>query len=149
MARRTYGLSAAEKRMLGLVSVPRAKSGNGTRRALYKRLVAAWEKQYRSGGDNSDAIHAAGTGLINLGFESDVDKAMNEALEKSRAPKRVRKPRQAGGYVPCACRDCMEIAISGGKGKSFCSGCRDAGCPDYQGQPGMSQECQRADAYGG
>jgi hypothetical protein len=64
---------------------------------------------------------------------------------------RARKPSGGGsGYVQCACRDCMEIAISsGGKKRAFCSGCRDAGCPDYQGQPGMSQECQRPDAYGG
>lgn len=53
-----------------------------------------------------------------------------------------------GGYVPCACRDCMEPAI-GIRGKAFCLGCSDAGCPDYQGKRGMSQECQRPDAYGG
>jgi hypothetical protein len=50
------------------------------------------------------------------------------------------------GYTNCACRDCFEIAI-GDAGKAFCHGCVEAGCPDYQGQPGMSQECQRDDAY--
>lgn len=29
----------------------------------------------------------------------------------------------------------------------YCRGCIEAGCPDYQGQPRMSQECQRTDAY--
>ena len=51
----------------------------------------------------------------------------------------------SGGYTACACRDCFEIAI-GEPGEAFCSCCEDAGCPDYQGQPGMSQECQRPDA---
>jgi len=66
----------------------------------------------------------------------------------------IRTPRaqrnlKGQGYVNCACRDCMEITVAGKGKKHYCSGCRDAGCPDYQGQPGMSQECQRADAYGG
>ena len=50
------------------------------------------------------------------------------------------------GYRDCACRDCFEIVI-GGPG-TYCEGCVQAGCPDYQGQPGMSQECQCEDAYG-
>jgi hypothetical protein len=47
------------------------------------------------------------------------------------------------GYVHCACRDCFEIAIASGEEETaFCDECETAGCPDYQGQPGMSQECQ-------
>lgn len=46
------------------------------------------------------------------------------------------------GYRPCACRDCMEIAIG-----SYCHECEDAGCSDYQGVEGMSQECQSEHAY--
>lgn len=54
------------------------------------------------------------------------------------------------GYVPCKCRDCMEIAITGsGEASAYCNACALAGCPDYQGQPGMSQECQAPTAYGG
>lgn len=59
-----------------------------------------------------------------------------------------------GGYVACACRDCFEVTIapshwSDEPPKSvFCNECADAGCPDYQDQPGMRQECQRSDAYG-
>ncbi len=49
-------------------------------------------------------------------------------------------------YCPCACRDCVEIAI--GKPGSYCHGCDDAGCPGYQGRPGMSQECQATDDPG-
>ena len=45
------------------------------------------------------------------------------------------------GYTSCACRDCMEIAI-GEPGEAYCGDCEDAGCADYQGVPGMSQECQ-------
>jgi hypothetical protein len=70
-----------------------------------------------------------------------------ETLRKMHGGKR-RKPKKAGsGYRPCACRDCMEIAI-GGPG-AYCHECVAAGCPDYQGQPGMSQECQAMKAYGG
>lgn len=52
------------------------------------------------------------------------------------------------GYTPCACRDCKEIAI-GEPGKAYCHECEDAGCPDYQGVEGMSQECQREYDIGG
>jgi hypothetical protein len=59
-----------------------------------------------------------------------------------------KKPPQSG-YVPCACRDCMEVAIEGpGEQKAYCAACEAAGCPDYQGVPGMSQECQAPGAYG-
>ncbi len=51
------------------------------------------------------------------------------------------------GYRDCACRDCFNVAI--GHRGAFCDGCVNAGCPDYQGERGMSQECQRPDAYGG
>lgn len=47
------------------------------------------------------------------------------------------------GYTYCQCRDCFEIVIDGG----FCDECVEAGCPDYQNVPGMSQECLRSDAY--
>jgi hypothetical protein len=50
------------------------------------------------------------------------------------------------GYRPCACRDCFEIAI--GEPGAYCHECDDAGCPGYQGQPGMSQECQAPSTYG-
>lgn len=51
------------------------------------------------------------------------------------------KVKRESGYVSCACRDCPEIAI--GIPGDFCWACIKGGCPDYQGQPGMSQECQR------
>lgn len=51
------------------------------------------------------------------------------------------------GYQHCACRDCFDLAI--GVPGAFCWACKEAGCPDYQGQEGMSQECQRDDAYSG
>ena len=44
------------------------------------------------------------------------------------------------GYRPCACRDCMEIAI-GGRG-AMCHECEDAGCNG-------DRECLAAGAYGG
>jgi hypothetical protein len=60
-----------------------------------------------------------------------------------------KKPIQSG-YVPCACRDCMEVAIQGpGEAKAYCAACEAAGCPDCQGVPGMSRECQAPGAYGG
>lgn len=42
----------------------------------------------------------------------------------------------------------METAI-GVPGEAFCHECEEAGCPDYQGVSGMSQECQAPGAYGG
>jgi hypothetical protein len=54
------------------------------------------------------------------------------------------------GYVPCACRDCMEVAIQGSaREPAYCVACEAAGCPDHQGVPGMSQECGAPGAYGG
>ena len=53
------------------------------------------------------------------------------------------------GYVPCDCRDCMEIAIQDPREKTaYCHDCEAAGCPEYQGVPGMSQACQAPGAYG-
>jgi len=46
------------------------------------------------------------------------------------------------GYKPCDCRDCMEIAVG-----PYCLECEEAGCPDFQGVEGMSQECQCKSAY--
>jgi hypothetical protein len=46
------------------------------------------------------------------------------------------------GYVSCKCRDCLEIAIASDNEGAYCHECEDAGCPDYQGVDGMSQECQ-------
>lgn len=53
------------------------------------------------------------------------------------------------GYTYCACRDCFEIVVSDNAVyPDFCDDCKRAGCPDYQGVKGMSQECQRLSAYG-
>ena len=49
------------------------------------------------------------------------------------------------GYQDCACRDCFELVVA--HPGAFCEGCIEAGCPDYQGQEGMSQECQAPHAY--
>jgi len=50
------------------------------------------------------------------------------------------------GYQNCACRDCFNLVV--GYPGAFCDECIKAGCPDYQGQEGFSQECQKEDAYG-
>lgn len=54
------------------------------------------------------------------------------------------------GYTPCACRDCMDIAMGG-----MCLLCEEAGCEpyapdsaDYNALPSHMRECQRDDAYG-
>jgi hypothetical protein len=53
------------------------------------------------------------------------------------------------GYVYCRCRDCFELAIEPADvAGAYCWACEDAGCPAHQGQPGVSQDCQRPDAYG-
>lgn len=43
-------------------------------------------------------------------------------------------------YVPCLCRDCMEIVLA--TDPAFCHHCEDAGCPG-------DRECQASGAYGG
>jgi len=43
-----------------------------------------------------------------------------------------------GGYVPCACRDCMEIGTAG---EALCHECEAAGCEG-------DTECQAPGAYG-
>lgn len=47
------------------------------------------------------------------------------------------------GYVPCACRDCFEIAI-GEPGEALCFDCEEAGC-----EAGADCECCSEHAYGG
>jgi hypothetical protein len=43
----------------------------------------------------------------------------------------------------------MEVAIQAAEEKrAYCSACVEAGCPDYQGVSGLSQECQAPAAYG-
>ena len=44
------------------------------------------------------------------------------------------------GYVPCACRDCFEIAI-GKLGEAFCHDCETANCE-------TDHECLSPSAYG-
>ena len=52
------------------------------------------------------------------------------------------------GYTHCACRDCFEIVVSNDMANpDFCDECIEAGCSDYQGVEGMSQECQREDIW--
>jgi hypothetical protein len=47
------------------------------------------------------------------------------------------------GYTRCACRDCMDLAISSDTSKpELCLLCKDAGCDDS----GQS-ECAREDGY--
>lgn len=43
------------------------------------------------------------------------------------------------GYVPCACRDCREIAI-GKRGEAVCVECEEAGCE-------LDSECKLPHAY--
>lgn len=52
----------------------------------------------------------------------------------------------SGGYVPCACRDCFEIAIQGDEDEAaLCHECEEAGChaeddPAYD-HPNFNHEC--------
>lgn len=46
------------------------------------------------------------------------------------------------GYIPCACRDCFEIAI-GKIGAALCHECVDAGC-----EANEEAECCAEGAYG-
>jgi len=48
----------------------------------------------------------------------------------------------SSGYVPCGCRDCMEIAVTSG-GPVLCSGCQAWGCA-FGGSDGGS-DCQVPD----
>lgn len=57
------------------------------------------------------------------------------------------------GYTSCACRDCMDPAISADTGiPALCLLCEAADCLPVTGYPysvarGSAYECQRADAY--
>jgi hypothetical protein len=48
-----------------------------------------------------------------------------------------------GGYVPCACRDCFEIAISDKGEPALCHECEEAGC-----ECNAECECSAPGAYG-
>lgn len=57
--------------------------------------------------------------------------------------KRYRLDPHRKGYVPCACRDCFDVAIGDGTERpAYCHDCETAGCEDM----GLS-ECMRTDAY--
>lgn len=60
------------------------------------------------------------------------------------------------GSTPCACRDCMDVAMSGDWTRpEVCEECREAGCLNYTHRPNLDFEggpgfgCQRDDAYEG
>lgn len=56
---------------------------------------------------------------------------------------RVRLVQPTSGYTDCACRDCMEIAISNDtRHPDLCNECEDAGC-DATG----ASECSSPEAY--
>lgn len=66
-------------------------------------------------------------------------------------------PTPQSGYTACACRDCMDTAVSGDTTKpELCGECADEGCnpyppsdADWRAWPVASgYECQRDDAYG-
>lgn len=61
------------------------------------------------------------------------------------------------GYTPCACRDCMDVTVSGDvSNPELCSDCKDAGCEPFPRDDWkarvlatVSFECQRDNAYEG
>lgn len=58
------------------------------------------------------------------------------------------------GYTPCACRDCMDVTVSGDDTQpELCPACQEAECEPLPMQPfpGMLTmfDCQRDDAYNG
>jgi hypothetical protein len=57
----------------------------------------------------------------------------------------IRENRKAAGsgYVACACRDCMETAITSDGKLALCSDCEEAGC-----EAGAEKECCSPHAYG-
>jgi hypothetical protein len=61
----------------------------------------------------------------------------------SAATLRERVAHLRSGYVHCACRDCMNLAISGDGKPALCGECSQCGC-DGDGL----QECQSPTAYG-
>jgi hypothetical protein len=76
------------------------------------------------------------------------------ALRATLAPMaQTEPPAPQSGYTPCACRDCMDTAITSDGKPSLCLLCKDAGCEisygEFMGAGGAhSLECQRDDAYG-
>ncbi len=65
----------------------------------------------------------------------------------------LNKPEPQSGYTPCACRDCMDVAMSSDVTKpELCEACKGADCRDWNSQVGQEHHswftCQRDDAYG-
>lgn len=64
-------------------------------------------------------------------------------------------PQSRSGYAPCACRDCMDVTVSGVTvSPELCSECADAGCVAIAPHNEdvrfcTAYECQRDDAYEG
>lgn len=59
----------------------------------------------------------------------------------------IEPPKPRSGYTHCACRDCMDVTVSGNLARpELCELYQEAGCgdPDATTWP----ECQRDDAYG-
>lgn len=96
----------------------------------YARLLAA----VNAGGE--DAGRAYLSTLVRPG--ADIDAMAATATQVLAA--RTSAPLEPSGYRPCACRDCMEIAI--GEPGAMCHACDDAGCHG-------ERECLAAGAYGG
>lgn len=63
-------------------------------------------------------------------------------------------PAPQGGYTNCACRDCMDTAVSGDVSEpELCGECKRAECVPWPGEIELNEyenyECQREDAYSG
>lgn len=66
------------------------------------------------------------------------------------------KPVPESGYTPCACRDCMDVAVSSDVSKPEpCSACCKAGCEPWKTSDtpevtwyGTTYDCQRDDVCG-
>ena len=60
----------------------------------------------------------------------------------------MKRPKESG-YTPCACRDCMETAISDDMRKpEMCHECQDAGCEHDSECQGEHSYCQEVDNEG-
>jgi hypothetical protein len=118
------------------------------------REIAAWYQSPGSTGEpfavfasagkvTRDLLPAIGDEIGKYGPEP-VDAEANDVNALRALAAYVTNRRTTSGYTPCACTDCLDVAVSSDETiLDLCGLCEDAGCmPD-------GGDCERPDAYQG
>ena len=114
-------------------------AGSGRARRARPRLPSLWAPLVRKGCPGPLQREAPVWGAVPFGHGHHLRVFVRWQKPRSR-PRGV----AVSGYVPCACRDCFEIAIASGDEQALCWECEEAGC-----EAGEETECCVESAYGG